>query len=94
MPEIVLSEFAQKGEEIYRSRILPEISEEKLKGKLVAIDIDSGKYFIDNTSLKAIMQGQREFPNKIFYVKRIGYRAVYKYHGVVKKAAPLEGPRP
>jgi len=94
MAKLVLSEFARKGEALYQSRVLPEISEEKLKGKLVAIDIDTGKYFIDNTSLKAIMQAQKEFPNKVFYVKRIGYRAVYKYHGIVKKAAPVEEPRP
>jgi hypothetical protein len=87
MPELVLSEFAQKGEEIYKTHILPEIAEEKLKGKLVAIDVDTGKYFIDDTSIKAITRAQREFPDKIFYVKRIGYRAVYRHHGIVKKAA-------
>ena len=87
MAEIVLSAFAQKGEEIYKSRILPEISEEQLKGKFVAIDIDTGKYFIDDLDVKAITRARREFPRKIFYVKRIGYKAVYKYHGVVKKTA-------
>lgn len=90
MAEIVLSEFAQKGEEIYKSRILPEISEEKLKGKLVAIDVDTGKYFIDDLDVKAITRARREFPRKIFYVKRIGYKAVYKYHGLVKKTAAGE----
>lgn len=87
MSEIVLSEFAQKGEEIYQQHILPEISAEKLKGKFVAIDIDTGKYFIDDLDIKAITRARREFPRKIFYVKRIGYKAVYKYHGVVKKTA-------
>jgi hypothetical protein len=89
MTEISQAEFAQKGEEIYKSRILPEISEEKLKGKLIAIDVETGKYFIDNTSLKAVTRAQKELPNKIFYVKRIGYRAVHKFHGVVKKTAAL-----
>ncbi len=86
MSDLVLSEFAQKGEEIYKMRILPEISEEKLKGKFVAIEVDSGQYFIDDLDVKALTRAKREFPGKIFYVKRIGYRAVYKHHGIVKRA--------
>lgn len=88
MPDLVLSEFAQKGEEIYKSRILPEISEEKLKGKFVAIEVESGQYFIDDLDIKALTRAKREFPEKVFYVKRIGYRAVYKHHGIVKKNLP------
>lgn len=87
MPELVLSPFAQKGEDIYRQRILPEISEEALKGKIVAIEVESGDYFIDDNSLKAITHAQTKYPDKMFYLKRIGYRAVHKSYGVVKKAA-------
>lgn len=86
MAELVLSPFAQKGEDIYCQRILPEISEEALKGKFVAIEVDSGKYFIDDLDIKAIIRAQREFPNKQFYLKRIGYRAAHSHHGVVRKA--------
>jgi hypothetical protein len=92
MSDIVLSDFARKGEEIYKQHILPLISEEKLKGKIIAIDVDTEKYFIDDTSIKAVTRAQREFPDKIFYVKRIGYRAVYRHHGIVKKASK-EGSR-
>jgi hypothetical protein len=84
MTEISSAEFAEKGEEIYKSRILPEISEEKLKGKIVAIDIDTGKYYIDQTVIQAVTRGQRDFPHKKFYVKRVGYRAVYSHKGIVK----------
>jgi hypothetical protein len=88
MSELVLSEFAQRGEEIYKQHILPAISEEELKGKFVAIEVESGKYFIDDRDIKAIVRAQREFPDKKVYLKRIGYRAVYKHHGIVKKASP------
>ena len=93
MSDLALSEFAQKGEEIYKQRILPEISEATLKGKFIAIEVDSGQYFIDDLDVKAITRAKREFPDKIFYVKRIGYRAVFKQHGIVKKAVPA-GDRP
>ncbi len=87
MSELVLSPFAQKGEAIYRDQILPEISEETLKGKIVAIEVESGDYFIDEDSLKAITRAQTKHPAKMFYLKRIGYRAVHKSYGVVKRAA-------
>ncbi len=90
MSDLVLSEFAQKGEEIYKQQILPEISEEKLKGKFVAIDVDTGKYYIDRTLIQAVTQAQRDFPNKKFYMKRVGYRAVYSHKGIVIKSPAAE----
>ena len=66
--------------------IRPEIAEQQLKGKIVAIDVDTSKYYIDDTVIKAVTRGQREFPKKKFYVKRIGYRAVYPHKGIVKEA--------
>ncbi|MBN2092574.1 hypothetical protein JW964_23330 [candidate division KSB1 bacterium] len=47
MPELILSEFSQKGEEIYKANILPEISVEDLKGKIMAIEVDSGDYLLN-----------------------------------------------
>lgn len=86
MSELVLSPFSQRGEEIYREQILPEISEPQCKGKFIAIEVDSGKYFIDDADIQAIIRAQREFPNKQFYLKRIGYRAAHSHHGIVRKA--------
>jgi len=77
MPELILSEFSQKGEEIYKASILPEISVEDLKGKIMAIEVDSGDYFIESTVVKAITLAQKKYPDKKFYLKRIGYRAVH-----------------
>jgi hypothetical protein len=78
MPGLVLSEFSQKGEDIYKAKILPEISVEDLKGKIMAIEVDSGDYFIDSTVVKAITLAQKKYPEKKFYLKRVGSKAVHR----------------
>ena len=84
MSELVLSEFSQKGEEIYSTKIKHALPP-GLKGKIVAIEIESGDYFIGDTPLKAGIQGQKKHPNRQFYFRRIGYNTVYKSVGIVKK---------
>jgi len=85
MSELVLSDFSQKGEDIYNTKILPTLSVDELKGKIVAIEVDSGDYFIEGTVVKAITLAQKKYPNKKFYLKRIGYQAVHSHRGVVRK---------
>jgi len=74
-----MSELSEKGNQIYQTTILPQLRVDKLKGKIIAIDIKSGDYFIENTVLKAVMLGRKKYPQQKFYCKRIGYRAVYSY---------------
>ena len=53
--------------------LLPEY-----KGKLVAIDVDSGDYFMGDSGLEACEKGRKKYPNKIFVCKRIGFGYVYQ----------------
>ncbi|MBN1351610.1 hypothetical protein JXJ21_19505 [candidate division KSB1 bacterium] len=85
MSELILSEFSRKGEEIYNTKILPTLSVAELKGKIVAIEVDSGDFFIEGTVVKAITLAQKTYPNKKFYLKRIGYQVVHSHRGVVRK---------
>ncbi len=77
------SKLATKGQEIYQNQILPNLNVDKLKGKIVAIEIESGDYFIEETPLKAVMLGRKTYPKQKFYCERVGYKAVYSYKGVV-----------
>jgi len=90
MEPLALSEFSQKGEHIFQAQILPNISVEKLKGKIVAIDVETGDYYIESTVLKAGMLGRKTRPQAKFYFKRIGYDAVYRQHGVIKKRSQAQ----
>jgi len=74
-----MGQLSQQGETIYQQDILPILDTSGLKGKIVAIDIDSKDYFIENTVLKAIMLGRKKYPQHQFYCKRIGYNAVYSH---------------
>jgi len=76
-----MSELSEKGNQIYESKILPQLPVDKLKGKIIAIDVQSEEYFIEDTVLKAVMLGRKKYPQHKykFYCKRIGCRAVYSY---------------
>ncbi|RKZ37122.1 MAG: hypothetical protein DRQ49_16745 [Gammaproteobacteria bacterium] len=78
-----MSELHDKGEQIYNTQILPQLPIDKLKGKIIAIEIKSADYFIENTVLKAVMLGRKRYPQQKFYCKLLGYRAVYSYPSYV-----------
>jgi phage I-like protein len=78
-----MSELSKKGENIYQTKILPNLPVDKLKGKIVAIEVESEDYFVEDTVLKAVMLGRKRYPQQKFYCKRVGYRAVYSHKGYV-----------
>ncbi len=47
--------------------------ESESKGKIVAIDLDSGDYFIGASELEAYQKAVKKYPGKIFIFKRIGH---------------------
>jgi len=49
------------------------------KGKIIAIEPDSGRYFIGDGELETAQLALAEFPNKIFSFFRIGYPVVHKF---------------
>ena len=55
--------------------IVEKINEEEPgnKGKIVAIDIDSGDYFVGNSELEAYRKAIKKYPDKKFIFKRIGF---------------------
>lgn len=67
-------EFVQKGKEIY-DKIKGKL-EKEARGKFMAIEVDSGKYYIDKDQIKAFKKARKDFPKKIFYFVRIGFPAV------------------
>lgn len=72
-PEII----AERGEKIYQEQ-LKDILEKDHQGAFVAIDVESGKYFLGQSPEEAIENAKKEVPDKIFHLIRIGYSGVYK----------------
>ena len=69
--------FAEKAERIYNKQHKEEF-EKLYKGKIAAIEPESGDCFIANTKMEAAMQGKIKYPDKFFHFIRVGYKAVYK----------------
>ena len=49
----------------------------RYKGMIVALDTDSGNYFIGNSELDAYKKAVKQFPNKQFVFKRIGFDSAH-----------------
>jgi hypothetical protein len=75
-------ELAQKGMEIYKE-IKDDLEKENF-GKYLAIEVESGKYFIGETQVEALEKAKKEFPEKIFYSVKIGFPAVFTHSAYQK----------
>jgi hypothetical protein len=71
--------LGEEGERIYYEKLKP-ILEPKYKGKIIAIEVDSGDYFIGDSVIEAGDKAKQKYPDKIFHFMRIGYRALRKQY--------------
>ena len=72
-------EISKKGQ-----RVLEALAQElatKHFGRFIAIETDSGEYFIGDTVIEATRKAQAKYPGKIFFLGRIGYRTAYTFKG-------------
>jgi len=75
MKVINKAELAAKGESLYAK--LKEQLEQEHRGEFVAIEVESGDYFLGKTLQEADKKAREKYPNRVFYVIRIGRRAVW-----------------
>lgn len=47
------------------------------RGKIVAIEMESGEYFVGDTVLEAGRYARAKHPDKVFHFFRVGFPAVY-----------------
>jgi hypothetical protein len=60
---------------------LKSILEPEQRGRFVAIEPESERYFVGDTGTAALIQAHDEMPNQVFYLARIGYDAADTLHG-------------
>jgi hypothetical protein len=70
-------QIARKGKAIYK-RLQKEL-EKNYSGRFVAIEVESGDYFIGETLTEADAKARKKYPDRVFYVVRVGRPAVYAY---------------
>ncbi|MBE9059839.1 hypothetical protein [cf. Phormidesmis sp. LEGE 11477] len=68
-------ELARRGLELYESSIRQQV-EAGNEGKIVAIDIETGEFEVDENVIPATNRLFEQYPNAQPWVIRIGYRAV------------------
>jgi hypothetical protein len=76
----VREDVIARGEQFYRGHLKDRLVREHC-GRFAAIDPDSGRYFLGDTSAEAIGAAHDAMPDARFYLKRIGYTAAH-YFGV------------
>ena len=69
-------ELCSKGEKIYAE--IKEKLEPTLNNKFVAIEVDSGDYFIGNDAIEATNKARERYPGSVFFLVRVGHLAAFK----------------
>ena len=78
--QITNEELARRGQEIYERQIRPQV-EGKYDGKILAIDIETGEYEIDDEVLAAVHRVRAKHPGAPVFTLRIGYDGVHGFGG-------------
>ncbi len=68
-------EIARIGEQIYQNELKEKMEKENI-GKFVAIEVESKDYFLGETQTEATLKAKKKYPDKIFYMVKIGFPAV------------------
>lgn len=66
-----VEEIAEKGAKIYEKIKIKY--EPQYNGKFLAIEVESEKAYLGDTSAEALELAKKEHPSKIFYVVKIGF---------------------
>ena len=77
-PRYSKEEFAQRGNALYEAQIRSQV-EEGNRGKIVAIDIETGAFEVADTSMVAVDRLYERKPDAQPWVIRIGHRAVFRF---------------
>lgn len=74
-----IHEISQKGQRVLEA-LLGGLKEEHY-GRFIAIEVNSGDYFLGETAMEATRKARAKHPGKIFFLGRIGYRTAYTFKG-------------
>ncbi|HWP54766.1 MAG TPA: hypothetical protein VN476_11580 [Pyrinomonadaceae bacterium] len=76
----VEDELVRRARKLYDER-LRVLLEPNQRGRYVAIEPNTGRYFLGDTGTAALVDAHTTMPKCIFYLARIGYEAADSLHG-------------
>ncbi len=77
-PRLRKEEFAQRGDHLYETQVRPQV-EAGNKGKIVAIDIETGAFEVADDIVNAEERLFEQYPDAQPWVIRIGHREVFRF---------------
>jgi hypothetical protein len=83
-PRYSKEEFAQRGDLIYQTQIRPQI-EANNRGKIVAIDLETGDFEVDVREIAACNKLEARHPDAQIWIVRVGSRHVRRFGGRTKR---------
>ena len=75
-----LESLAERGEKFYRDNLKDSLEPDQI-GRFVAIEPDSGRYFLGSTGTEALVDAKTQMPSSLFFLIRIGYNAADSISG-------------
>ncbi len=85
-PRYPKEEFARRGDEIYETQVRPQV-EAGNHGKIVAIDIETGDFEVDQSEVTACDRLEARHPDAQIWIVRIGSRHVRRFGGRTRRLA-------
>ena len=73
-----VNEFVRRAEQVYASR-LRQILEPKHRDEFVAIEPESGDYFLGRTLSEAIGAARRSYPDRLAHAMKVGHKAALHF---------------
>ena len=83
-PRYSKEEYAQRGDLIYQTQIRPQ-DEVDNRGKIVAIDLETGDFELDTREIAACDRLEARHPDAQIWIVRIGSRHVRQFGGRTKR---------
>ncbi len=78
MTESDVAEFVRKAEEIYTNRLQAVLEPEHID-EFVAIEPESGEYFLGKTLNEATRAARRAHPERLTHAMRVGHKAALHF---------------
>ncbi len=79
-PETPSDDLVERGQSMYRQRLV-SILEPWHDGEFVAVEPDSGRYFLGSTASAALVAAHAAMPNNLFYLARVGRETAHTVGG-------------
>lgn len=83
-PRYSFEDFARRGDSLYETNIRPQV-EDFNRGKIVAIDIDTGSWEMDTSEIIASKRLRSKYPSAQIWFVRIGSRSIRRFGRELKQ---------